>query len=140
MSTDRPDFPSGYRIIDPHDPFETGTGPFYAPKEGGDFHLLLQVGPPHCNRSGVVHGGLLMTMADVTVCAAAVIDAPHDERAITVSLNADFVAAAVEGDMLEARAEIIRRTGSLVFARGEIRVGPDIVMTASAVIKRMRRG
>lgn len=131
--------PQGYRVIDPRDPYETGTGPFYVPEaEDADFHVLLKVERRHCNASGIVHGGLLMTMADVTLCAAAV-SSYVEERAITVSLGADFVSAAEFGDLLEARAEITRKTGSLVFARGQILCNSRIVLTCSAVIKWMRR-
>ncbi len=129
--------PCGYRIIDPRDPFETGAGPFYV-SDTGPFRLLLRVEPRHCNASGIVHGGLLMTMADVTVCAVAVRDTP-EERAITVSLTGDFVDAGRLGDLLEGRAEIVRRTGSLVFARGEISTGGRSLFVCSAVIKRARR-
>lgn len=131
-------FPCGYRIIDERDPFEVGTGPFYVPESGDDFHLLLPVEAKHCNASGVVHGGLLMTMADVTVCAAA-IRGTSDERAITVSLTADFIAAGQLGDLLEARAEVTHRTGSLAFVRGQIATADRILLTCSAVIKRARR-
>ena len=140
MPLDRADFPQGYRIIDPRDPFEIGTGPFYVPEdEAGGFHVLLRAEAAHINGSGVVHGGLLMTMADVTLCAAAVLGAP-DERAITVSLTADFISAGRLGDLLEATAEIVRRTGSLVFARGQIEANGQVLLTCSAVIKRARRG
>ena len=139
MPLDRSAFPYGYRVIDPRDPYEVGAGPFYVPEGSAtDFHVLLRAGPAHCNGSGVVHGGLLMTMADVTVCAAAVQDVPG-ERAVTISLNADFVAAGLLNDLLEARAEVVRRTGSLVFARGEINTERETILTCSAVIKRMRR-
>ena len=139
MPAERANYPQDYRVIDPRDPFEKGAGPFYVPEdEGRDFHVLLEAGPGHCNASGIIHGGLLMTMADVTVCAAAVLNLPG-ERAITVSLTADFVSAGSLGDLLEARADIVRRTGSLVFARGQIETGGRVLLTCSAVIKRARR-
>lgn len=138
MAHSRPAVPDGYRIIDPRDPYEVAAGPFYLPESGDDFHLLLPVEARHCNASGVVHGGLLVTLADVTVCAAAIRGA-DDERAVTVSLTADFIAAGHEGDLLEARAEVTRRTGSLAFVRGQVAADGRILLTCSAVIKRMRR-
>ena len=139
MPSARDNVPSGFRILDPRDTFEKGVGPFLVPEDAGDeFRATLKIEERHCNASGVVHGGLLMTMADATVCTVA-IEGMEDERAITVSLTADFVAAAELGDLLEARAQIVRRTGSLVFMRGEIVVAERVVLTCSAVIKRMRR-
>lgn len=140
MPLDRTAFPRGYRIIDARDPFETAAGPFYAPEDRSEpLRVLLRAEAKHCNASGVIHGGMLTTMADVTLCAQAVWDNP-EERAVTVSLTSDFVDAGREGDFLEARAEIVRRTGSLVFARGRIAADGRTVLTCSAVIKRVRRG
>ena len=139
MPSERASAPPGFRILDPRDTFEKGVGPFLVPEDvGDDFRALLKVEERHCNASGVVHGGLLMTMADATVCTVAIQGMPG-ERAITVSLTADFVAAAELGELLEARARIVQRTGSLVFMRGDIAVEGRTVLTCSAVIKRIRR-
>ena len=133
------EYPPGYRVIDPSDPFETGSGPFFVPvDQAAPFRLLLRVEKRHCNSSGSVHGGLLATMADVAVCAIAVLGQPG-ERAITVSLTTDFVSAGNLGDLIEARAEVTRRTGSLVFARAQIEVEDRVLLTCSAIIKRAKR-
>ncbi len=139
--TDRPaDFPDAYRVTDPTDPFETGAGPFFSPiDDGGDPRVVLDAGPGHCNAHRSIHGGLLMTMADLTLCVEAVRDFPG-EHALTVSMNTEFVAGGREGDFTVARAEVVRRTGSLVFLRGQITAGDRILLNFSAVVKRARRG
>src|SRR3546814_18890373 len=73
----------------------------------------------HCNGSGVVHGGLLATMADLALCWVAVVDLT-DERVVTVSLTTDYLSSAVEGEMLVAKPELIRRTGQPALYRREI--------------------
>ncbi|MFN4090945.1 MAG: PaaI family thioesterase [Alphaproteobacteria bacterium] len=147
MTSATPAHRSGFRIPYPDDPYEVGAGPFWVPDVAEpDGTLVLWTERKHCNGSGVVHGGLLATMADLAVCWLAVIG-HSDERAVTVSLTTDYAGGAVEGDVLVARPEIVRRTGSLVFARCTLRAhegGPDgaesrPVAVASAVIKRMRR-
>ena len=139
MSKPSNEFSVGYSIIDPGDPYEVRTGPFYKPDEDdGDPRLCFRVEEKHLNRSGVVHGGLLMSFADTTLCAASVADM-DEERTITISMNVEFISAGELGDLVEGRAEITRRTGSLVFVRGTITSGEKILLTASAVIKRQRR-
>ena len=99
---------------------------------------MLLVEEKHCNSSGVTHGGLLMTMADLTLCAAARAGLP-DERAITVQLDAQFTDAGRIGDFLVARAEVVRRGGTLIFVRGQIQCGERVLLTASAVTRRVKR-
>lgn len=138
MSTPPPDFPDAFEVSDPADPHETAAGLFYMRKGGalGDVYLLAE--RKHCNSGGVVHGGLLMTMADLALCAACR-EGLVGERAITVSLNAEFLAAGREGDFIEAKAELTRRGSSMAFARCVISTGGRSLMTASAVTKRVPR-
>ena len=139
MSEPPDDFPDAYEVSDPLDPHETLTGLFYQRKGGPISEVFLHAEKKHCNTGGVVHGGLLMTMADLALCAACR-DGLEGERAITVSLNAEFLSAGFEGDFIEAKAELTRRGKSMAFARCIISSGDRQLMTASAVTKRVPRG
>ena len=138
MSDIPPDFPDAFKVSDPSDPLETLTGPFYQRKGGPISEVFLLAERKHCNSGGVVHGGLLMTMADLALCAACR-DGLEGERAITVSLNSEFLAAAMEGDFVTAKAELTRRGKSMAFARCLITAGNKTVLAASAVTKRVPR-
>jgi len=134
------DFPEKYRIVDPTDPYEMGCGPFFTPlDDDGDPRIVLLAGPGHCNASGILHGGLLVTMADLAIYTEAV-RGQTGEGMLTVSLNSDFVAAASEGAFVEARAEVTRRTGSLAFLRAQITSGDHVLLNCNAVVKRLRAG
>lgn len=134
MTSAPPDFPDAYVVSDPLDPHETLAGPFYERKDGPISEVYLLAERKHCNTSGVVHGGLLMTMADLALCAACR-DGLDGARAITVSLNAEFLAAGLEGDFVSAKAELTRRGKSMAFARCILSAGDRRIMTASAVTK-----
>lgn len=129
----------GYEIFDPIDPFENEcAGPFWAKKlEDGSYSFVLKAEPRHCNRHGIVHGGLLMTMADLTACVHAH-GGSGEEFAITVAFNSEFIDAGKVGELVECTAEVTRRTNSLVFARGRIHVGGRTIYTYSSVMKRIR--
>lgn len=130
---DTPPIP-GYTIYDPVDPFENRAGPFYwAELEGGAQHFVLRAGARHCNSHGIVHGGLMMTMIDLTLVITAK-SAPR-EQLVTVSMNSEFTASAREGDLIEAQGELVRRTRSLAFVRGQVTCGERTLLTASAVLK-----
>lgn len=124
----------GYTIYDPVDPFETRAGPFYwAQLEDGTHNFALLATERHCNSHGIVHGGLMMTMIDLALVAAA--KSAPDDRLVTVSLNSEFLASGRQGDLIEARGEVLKRGRSLAFARGQVVCGDRILLSASAVLK-----
>jgi acyl-coenzyme A thioesterase PaaI-like protein len=54
-----------------------------------------------------------------------------------VTCNNEFVAPANEGDLILGEAETIRRGRSIVFMRCTLRTGEQVILTSSAVIKRI---
>jgi len=133
--SDMPPSPrDGYEIYDPVDPFENRAGPFFwRQRDDGAHHFFCKAEARHCNRHGIVHGGLMMTMIDLTMVVAA--KQHREEQLVTVSLNSEFVAAGQADEIIEAEAEVIRRTRSLAFTRGRVFVGERTLLTASAVLK-----
>jgi acyl-coenzyme A thioesterase PaaI-like protein len=58
-----------------------------------------------------------------------------------VAFNSEFVAAGRAGDLVEARGELVRRTGGMAFVRGHVHVGETTLLVCSAVMKRIgKRG
>jgi uncharacterized protein (TIGR00369 family) len=138
-----PDMPpaplDGYRLYDPVDPFENGAGPFFwRQRDDGSHHFVLRAAARHCNSHGIVHGGLMMTMADLMLCATAKA-ATEGQPVVTIAMANEFADSARAGDLLEATGEIVRGTGSMVFVRGQVHVGERVTMTCSAVVKRLRK-
>lgn len=124
----------GYTIYDPVDPFENRAGPFFwAQLPDGTHHFIIAAAERHCNSHGIVHGGLLMTMIDLTLVITA--KSTPGEQLVTVSLNSEFISSARKGDIIEARGELLRRTRSLSFVRGQVTCGERTLLAASAVLK-----
>jgi acyl-coenzyme A thioesterase PaaI-like protein len=88
---------------------------------------------------GTVHGGVLMTFADYTLCAVGKTGS-DDESIVTVSLTTEFLLPATAGVWLTGTGTIHRRTGSLVFVQGRLCQGDDVVLTFSGIGKRIRGG
>ncbi len=124
----------GYAIYDPADPYENLAGPFHwRQRKDGAHHFVLKAHARHCNRFNIVHGGLMMTMIDLTMVVAA--KKNPEEMLVTVSLNTEFVDSGREGDLIEGIGELVRRTGSLAFVRGRLFTGGRTLLNASAVLK-----
>ncbi|HVS12484.1 MAG TPA: PaaI family thioesterase [Thermoanaerobaculia bacterium] len=130
--------PDGWQVCVQCDPFELFVGPMLIRERPGEPPRFAFVADRrHGNASGIVHGGMLMTFADFAMCLAAHWDR-LEENVVTVSLDCHFVAACEVGDLVEAECEVTRQTGSMVFMRARLVAGERTLMTASAVIKRLR--
>jgi acyl-coenzyme A thioesterase PaaI-like protein len=64
-------------------------------------------------------------------------------HAVTVSFNAEFTAAGRSGDIIEARGDVVKSTGSMVFLRGYVysasAEGERVLMNFSGIVKRVRQ-
>ena len=137
--TINPTLPAGYQPFAYEDPFEDHVGPLGYKVVDGTIVFAFQADARHANTSGTLHGGMLMTFADFALCLTAVWDQPG-EKCVTVSCNCEFVAAGEPGALIEAAGEVVRRTRSLTFVRGQIFSGERVLLTCSAIVERIPGG
>jgi uncharacterized protein (TIGR00369 family) len=130
--------PEGFSTDPGFDQAEDHAGPFYYRSHEDSYHCVFEAQDKNCNVNGLVHGGVLMTFADFALCIAAT-DHYQEESCATVSFNAEFIAAAESGQLVECIPRITRKTGSMVFLTGDLTVADTTVMTFSAVVKRLRQ-
>jgi uncharacterized protein (TIGR00369 family) len=126
--------PEGYTEVRLVDPFELHVGPAFSQGEVGTKRYAFQVQAHHCNLRGVVHGGMLMTLADMTL-GQAVWDVTDRAHSVTLNMQHQFIKSAKDGDWIEVVPELTRRTRAFVFMRGDFTVNGEIVMTTSSVWK-----
>src|SRR5208337_1510155 len=100
--------------------------------------FALRVDARHMNRRGVLHGGMFMTLADMTL-GQAVWDATDNAPCATLNMHSDFLKPVKEGDIVQVVPELIRRTRALVFMRGDFTVEGETVFAASSVWKLLGR-
>lgn len=60
------------------------------PTNDGQVRLELAADEPHMNLYGIVHGGVLMTMADTAMGAACMV---YNKKVVTISLSMEFMHA-----------------------------------------------
>jgi uncharacterized protein (TIGR00369 family) len=112
--------------------FMNHVGPLWRREEedGPAFAILAE--PHHANRMGFVHGGLLMTLADRTLGATARARHPGQRHA-TIQLDMHFIDGARVGELVEARARVVRRTRAVIFLEGAVTAGPRLVATGKGI-------
>jgi uncharacterized protein (TIGR00369 family) len=98
----------------------------------------MRVARHHTNPIGIAHGGVLMTLLDITLGAtaqAALAQGDAGPHPATVSLTCNLLAAAREGELLQGEARVDTATRSLSFVSGRLHVTGRTVATASAVFR-----
>lgn len=110
-------------------------GPMYRlPDEGGFHRFCFRVEDRHMNCAGTVHGGMLMSLADIAMSRAARAGT-EAQNSSTVSLSCDFVSAGKLGEVIEARVRVTRRTRTIVFLSADIVSADRTLLVASGVWK-----
>ena len=121
------------------DPFEDLAGPFYARKdETGQVVCAFRAERRHMNGGGFMHGGCLLTFADYSIFMFGR-DVLAGSGSVTASMNAEFIDGSREGELIEARGDVVRAGGSMVFVRGLITASGRPITTFSAIVKKIRR-
>ena len=129
------DIPAHYKHWE-GDKAEDYIGPFFFYMDEQHPRTAFRVQAHNCNAHNSIHGGVLMAFADYTLCLGA--SGGTSESVATVTCNNEFVAPAYEGELIVGEAETVRRGKSMVFVRCTLRVEDRIVLTSSAVIKRIQ--
>jgi acyl-coenzyme A thioesterase 13 len=124
---------TGFAPLFRSSPFLNRIGPFFSRGKGADLTVGLRVLDHHLNARGLVHGGVLMTMADIALGYAMATATEPPTAAVTASLTTDFVGSARIGDWIESRVDIQKIGRTLAFANVYLCVGDSRIVRASGV-------
>lgn len=128
--------PEGWRQQSHSETFSGRAGPYYFREEGPRTGVGFFSEPHHANLGGVIHGGALMTLADMAlwdICRREV----GVFKGVTVTMNAEFLGPGPIGEFIEASGEMLRSGRRLMFARGLVTASGAPVMSFSGTLKRL---
>ena len=114
--------------------FNAAAGPFWMRGKGATREAGLLIEERHTNNAGRLHGGALMTFADIGLGSGAA-DAFGHNQCVTAQLQIQFASGGKIGEFIICKPEIVRATRSLVFVRGLIKAGERIVGSADGIGK-----
>lgn len=117
--------------------FNHYVGPFYRLPDDDDGRVrrfAIVVADKHMNAAGTVHGGVLMTLADMAMGQTARL-ATGAKGGSTVSLNCDFVGPGRLGDIVEARVRVSRQARTMLFLSAELVAGDRLLLVANGLWK-----
>lgn len=115
--------------------YSAAVGPTYMKGAPGKRTVLLLTDERVANdHMGNVHGGALMTFADIALGVAAS-DAVGGPRIATAQMQFQFVAGSKAGVRITCEPEIVRQTRQLIFTRGLFKVDDHVIGSADAIFK-----
>jgi uncharacterized protein (TIGR00369 family) len=126
--------PRGFGRIPGLSPFNELVGPLYRRRRrGAELSVGLRIEKKHTNSRGICHGGLLATLADLSLGYAMHEKAEGKTAYVTAHLSIDYAGAAHLGDWIESAVEIQRVGARLAFANCYLVVEKRRIVRASAI-------
>lgn len=117
-------------------PFDEFLGFTYEKIDENNIQVTLPVKDLYINSAGVIHGGVISTLADVAVSNLIEADEDGVQQAVTVDLNVSFIKPAI-GKKLIAEASLVKEGKTLVHATCLIyNDQQELVATAKAILYR----
>jgi acyl-CoA thioesterase len=104
---------------------------------GDRAETCLRIEPHHLNPNGTVHGGVLMTLLDITLgmTVEAYLKSQGGRHPITVQLNCNLIAAASEGQLVVGHAQVDGSSRTMTWASGRLVCEGQTLTTGTAVFR-----
>ena len=118
-------------------PYLELIGPIFNKKTDKGLIIGLKVIEKHCNARGLLHGGVMSSLADITLGYNAAFQGEEPVPMVTASLTIDYAGAAKLGDWIEITTDVQKVGRSMAFANCYFNVGEKRIARASAVFNVM---
>lgn len=116
--------------------YSAALGPSWVIVREGVLTVALEAQDHLANDNlGIVHGGAMMTFADMALGCAIGHANNFVANFVTVQLSCNLVAAGRVGQLITCNPEIVRMTSSLIFVRGIIGAEGKSLATADGIFK-----
>ena len=129
------DFPEGFEPHFRKSPFTDPWEPLYSKKTDKSVSMGLRLARPHTNSRGLIHGGLIASLADNSMgysCGQAM---GWTTSFVTVSLAVDYIGSAQIGQWLAVECEVIKTGSTLCFAQSLIKADNVVIARANGTFR-----
>lgn len=118
--------------LDPMDGFLNHVGGLWVRRTDGADEFGFIARDIHANRTGVVHGGMLMTFIDRAFGQVARLHAGA-QRGATVNLSVNFTAPMQLGQFASLTPKVTHSTTRMAFMEGTVLCGGVVIASAQGV-------
>lgn len=131
--------PAGFTPLFRSSPFLDLLGPIYNQSMDTGLVIGLRAEEKHCNARGLVHGGVLSSLADVALGYNSAFAQEPPTPIVTSSLSIDYAGTAKLGDWISIETDVQKVGKSLAFANCYFAVESVRIARASAVFSVITR-
>ena len=100
--------------------FDKNLGVKLVSSKKGYCKVKLDIKPQHLNNGGIVHGGVLATLCDISLAGAVATVMKKEEWCVTIQLNIDFMDPAFLRETIFGYGKVVRRGKTLAFVEGTV--------------------
>ncbi len=130
------DIPEGFAPDPQKSPITDPWEPLYSKRTEKAVVLGLRVAKPHTNQQGLVHGGLIATLADSAMAySCRQVMGSWASWMATISLTVDFVGPAQIGQWLTVESDVIKTGKTICFAQSLIKADNSVIARANATFR-----
>ncbi len=95
----------------------------------GCAEIEIEVSPELANPTGALHGGVIYSMCDVVCYIALIHELNPDELAATHDIHFSIMRAAMIGDRISFRGQIVKRGKNIAFLEAKALSGDQVIAT-----------
>jgi uncharacterized protein (TIGR00369 family) len=129
------DIPQGFEPHFRKSPFTDPWEPLYSKRTDKSVIMGLRLAKPHTNARGLIHGGLIASLADNAMGYSCAHQMDRAVSLVTIGLAVDFVGSAQLGQWLAVEPEVIRTGNTICFAQCLIRADDAVIARANGTFR-----
>src|SRR5262244_1919052 len=129
------EIPTGFEPHFRKSPFTEPWEPLYSKKTDQAVIIGLRLAKPHTNSRGLIHGGLIASLADNAMGYSCALVMGWTTSLVTISLAVDYVGSAEIGQWLAVESEVIRTGSTICFAQSLIKADDTVIARANGTFR-----
>ena len=129
------DIPAGFEPHFRQSPFTDPWEPLYSKKTEKAVTMGLRLAKAHTNSRGLIHGGLIASLADNAMGYSCAQMTNWTTSFVTISLTVDFVGSAEIGQWLTIESDVIRTGKTICFAQSLAKADDVVIARASGTFR-----
>jgi uncharacterized protein (TIGR00369 family) len=129
------DIPDGFEPHFRNSPFTDPWEPLFSKKTEKAVIIGLRLAKPHTNSRGLIHGGLIASLADNAMGYSCALVMGWTASLVTISLAVDYVGSAEIGQWLAVENEVIKTGSTICFAQSLIKADDTVIARANGTFR-----
>ena len=127
--------PAGFEPHFRKSPFTDPWEPLYSKRTDNAVHIGLRLAKAHTNARGLIHGGLIASLADNALGYSCAQATGWVTSFVTISLAVDYVGSAEIGQWLAVEGEVIKTGSTICFAQALIKADDVVIARANGTFR-----